>query len=136
MPRRPCGRADFGRNIMARVLVIDDDDAIRRTVKTILESDGHAVITAESGQAAAGAMSVFRFDIVIVDMFMPGLDGIEMIKLIGQRAPDMQVIAMSGAAFSGAADAPKSDFFNIAVGLGAAYCLQKPFGSRELLALI
>jgi CheY-like chemotaxis protein len=123
---------------MARILVIDDEEAIRRTIKTILESDGHTVTLAESGQAAAGAMSVSRFDVVIVDIFMPGLDGIEMIKLIGQRAPDMHVIAMSGAAFSGVANAPGagSDFFNIAVGLGAAYCLQKPFGARELQALV
>ena len=117
---------------MARVLVIDDDVSVRRTVKNILEREGHAVVLAECGHAGAQAIEAYAFDLAIVDIFMPDMDGIETIKVFHQSAPRLPIIVISGYAFRDAS-APAPDFFRMAVDLGAAACLRKPFAASELI---
>jgi CheY-like chemotaxis protein len=120
---------------MARILVVDDEVAVRCTIKAILGRAGHAVVLAECGHSGAAAIEAFPFDVAIVDIFMPGMGGLETIKTFRQSAPTLPIIVMSGYAFresSGAAP----DFFRMAVDLGAACCLRKPFNSAELLQAV
>jgi CheY-like chemotaxis protein len=120
---------------MARILVIDDDLGVRKTVKTILERNGHRVVLAACGNHGVAITEVFAFDAVIVDIFMPGMDGFETIKVLRRCAPEVKVIAISGYLFRGSAGAPP-DFLRMAVELGAACCLRKPFTASELIAAV
>ena len=58
---------------MSRVLVVDDDKAVRTVIKTVLELEGFDVIVAEDGRSGIAAIQSYSFDVVIVDIFMPGM---------------------------------------------------------------
>jgi CheY-like chemotaxis protein len=117
---------------MARILVVDDDAMIRVVVKDILERRGHAVVLAECGHDGAEAIEAYAFDIAIVDIFMPGMNGLETIKAFRRSAPRLPIIVMSGYAFRDAGG-PAPDFLRMAVDLGAAACVRKPFSAADLL---
>jgi CheY-like chemotaxis protein len=116
---------------MARILVVDDDSMIRMVVKSILERQGHSVVLAECGHDGAEAIEVFAFDIAIVDIFMPDMNGLETIKTFRKTAPGVPIVVMSGYAFR-AANGPAPDFFRMAIDLGATACLRKPFTPSQL----
>ncbi len=117
---------------MARILVVDDDSMIRLVVRSILERQGHAVVLAECGHDGAEAIEAYAFDIAIVDIFMPDMNGLETIKAFRRSAPGLPIIVMSGYAFR-AANGPAPDFFRMAIDLGASACLRKPFTPAHLL---
>jgi CheY-like chemotaxis protein len=117
---------------MARILVVDDEILVRRTIKTILERIGHTVVLAECGHDGATAIEAYAFDIAIVDIFKPGLDGLETIRLFRHSAPKLPIIAISGYAFR-EVSGPAPDFLRMAVGLGATAYLRKPFTAAELM---
>jgi CheY-like chemotaxis protein len=119
---------------MARILVVDDQKAIRTAIRAMLEHKGHTVVVAEGGHHAAGAIEAFAFDVALVDIIMPGLDGLDTIKMFGESAPAVPIIAMSGYAFHGGSS--DLDFFRMARELGATCCLQKPFKPHELTGAI
>jgi CheY-like chemotaxis protein len=114
-----------------RILVIDDDLGIRKAVKTILERKGYSVVLAACGDHGIAITEVFAFDVVIVDIFMPGMDGFETIKVLRRCAPRVKVIAVSGYEFRIGSQQPP-DFLRMAGDLGAAFCLRKPFTASEL----
>jgi CheY-like chemotaxis protein len=116
---------------MARVLVVDDDSMIRMVVKSILERQGHSVVLAECGHDGAEAIEAYAFDIAIVDIFMPDMNGLETIKAFRKTAPGLPIIVMSGYAFR-ASNGPAPDFFRMAIELGATACLRKPFTPSQL----
>ena len=117
---------------MARILVVDDDVAARRVVRNTLERAGHTVVLAECGHDGADAIEAFAFDVALVDIFRPGMDGLATIRIFRESAPTLPIIVMSGYIFRGAAG-PAPDFFRMAVDLGAATCLHKPFSAAALL---
>lgn len=116
---------------MPRILLVDDDTAVRTAIQTLLEYHGHEVVAAESGRKGLSAIERERFDVVICDIFMPGMDGLEAIRAFQQRDPDVPVIAMSGFMFRDTG-VPAPDFLSMSTKLGAAYSLQKPFKPSEL----
>jgi CheY-like chemotaxis protein len=118
---------------MARILVVDDETAIRLAIRMILENAGHTVVVAEGGHDAVSAIEAFSFDVLVVDIFMPGMDGLETIRVFRDSAPEVPIIAMSGYAMRGET---MPEFFRQALGLGAAMCLCKPFKGRELIHAI
>jgi CheY-like chemotaxis protein len=120
---------------MARILVVDDDSMIRLVVKSILERQGHSVVLAECGHDGAEAIEAYAFDIAVVDIFMPDMNGLETIKAFRRSAPNLPIIVMSGYAFR-AANGPAPDFFRMAIDLGATACLRKPFTPAELLRAV
>ena len=119
---------------MERILVVDDEQLVRDTLGLLLKQEGYRVVVAECGHTAVSAIEAFTFDVVIVDIVMPGMDGIETIGILRQDAPDVSIIAMSGyAAGSGIAE---QDFLRAAVERGATCCLRKPFTRDQLIDAI
>ena len=120
---------------MSRVLVVDDDKAVRTVIKTVLELEGFDVVVAEDGRSGIAAIQSYSFDVVIVDIFMPGMDGLETIRLFNKHAPSVPVIAISGFLFRNSS-IPAPDFLSMATKLGAAYSLHKPFRPKDLLRVV
>jgi len=87
----------------ASVLVVDDDRAITVVLSQILASEGFSVETAFDGRAALEKLAARRFDVVITDVRMPGLDGPGLYKALAERWPEMtaRVIFISGDAYGG-----------------------------------
>jgi DNA-binding response OmpR family regulator len=121
---------------MARVLVIDDDKSVCAAIETLLRHQDCIAILADSGSHGARTFEDSHFDLVMVDIFMPGMDGLETIKGFRERAPAVPIVAMSGFRFRNSSMAPAPDFLGMAAKLGATYCLQKPFGPQQLMAAI
>jgi len=120
---------------MTRVLVIDDDKSVCIAIETLLRRQNYVAVVADSGELGSKTFEASNFDVVMVDIFMPGMDGLETIKAFRRRAPTVPIVAMSGFRFrSSIASAP--DFLGMAAKLGATCCLRKPFGSWQLMAAI
>jgi CheY-like chemotaxis protein len=120
---------------MQRILLIDDDSAVRAAISLILDQEGYAVTAAEDGHAGLRLVKETRFDLAIVDMFMPGLDGIATITAIRALAPTLPIIATSGAVARNQSGV-SSDVLATATERGAAMVVHKPFRPRELLQAI
>ena len=120
---------------MARVEVIDDDQAIRTTIKLLLEREGHEVVLAEDGRKGIEQFRTGEFDLLIVDIFMPGMDGLETIRSIHRMQPDIPIIVISGYGFRTALESVP-DFLNMAMKFGAVSSLQNPFRPSQLLSAV
>lgn len=119
---------------MDRILIVDDESGVRDALAMLLRREGYRVVAAESGHIAVEAIEAFTFGLIIVDIFMPGMNGLETIKVFRTEAPEVPIIAMSGyAAGSGFVD---NDFFRTAMDFGATCCLRKPFAREQLLDAI
>ena len=114
---------------MARILVIDDDQPVRTAIKTLLEIQGHEVVIANDGCEGLKALETAHFDVLMVDMFMPGMDGFETINLIRRRNLELPIIMMSGLA------APP-DLVDRRSQFGTVRSLWKPFRPADLSAAI
>src|SRR5688572_4112726 len=106
----------------ATVLVIEDDEAVRRTVSQILRSAGYQVEEAVDGRDGVDAIVHRRFDLVITDLLMPRQAGVAAIKMIRDLDAEVPIIAISGAADPG----PGSPL-DVAMRMGANIRLAKPF---------
>jgi DNA-binding NtrC family response regulator len=78
-----------------QVLVVDDDDAVRETIAETLEEEGFGVQTASGAESALAALARTRPDVVLSDIRMPGMDGLELLDLLRARAPDVDVLLMT-----------------------------------------
>jgi two-component system chemotaxis response regulator CheY len=112
-----------------RVLVIDDQQPMRQTVRRILESAGHEVIEADDGHAGLAAFHAHAPDVVVTDILMPAMDGIETIRTLRAIAPDLRIVAISGSRAS-------LDLLRYAREFGATTAISKPFRKAELLAAV
>ncbi|MBB3874534.1 response regulator transcription factor [Sphingomonas aquatilis] len=110
---------------MARVLVVDDEPAIRRLLRQTLERAGHDVIDAADARAALAAVAQDAPDAVLLDLGLPGRDGLELVPVIA-RTPGIALLVVS------ARDATEDKV--AALDLGADDYVTKPFDSEELLA--
>jgi CheY-like chemotaxis protein len=120
---------------MASILVIDDDSAVSTTIKLLLDRAGHDVVVANDGRKGLKAFESGQFDLVIVDVFMPGMDGLETIRLVHRQRPELPILVISGNAFPTDSN-PTPDFLNMATKLGAITSLRKPFKPAELLTAV
>jgi len=109
---------------MAAVLVIDDDPRYRDMVRAMLEPSGYDVRSAKDGNDGIESFTVSRPDLVITDMIMPAVDGIETIQVLRALDPSVPIIAISGGSRS---------VLMIARSAGAAATLAKPFDAERLL---
>ncbi len=113
---------------MARILVVDDEQMIRDLLAQVLTGADHEVHTAENGLAAQKLCRILGFDLLITDIIMPEMDGMELIQEMQQYYPQMKIIAMSG----GGRCSPQ-DYLEIAGVLGVSSTIAKPFGKQDLL---
>ncbi len=113
------------------VLVIDDDEAVRSSLEVLLEAYGYEVVLARDGRQGLAAFRANSPDVVLVDLMMPVMDGMETIARIRREWPDAHIIAMSGGAGGG-----KWDALAAARELGADQAVEKPFEAEKLLALL
>lgn len=116
---------------MAQIVVIDDDEALRRTIRRVLERAGHEVREAEEGGAGMRLVAQSPPDLVITDLLMPEKEGIETIQELREDYPEVRVIAVSGAG-GGDEGGPLLD----AQLFGAHATLEKPFSADELARLV
>jgi len=78
------------------ILVVDDEEGIRESISDILEDEGYEVFTSGSGEEALKFMKEQNFDLVLLDIWLPGIDGIQTLKEIKNQKPDIPVIMISG----------------------------------------
>ena len=78
-----------------RVLIVDDDESLRESLELVLAAEGFEVVTAADGVAALGRLEASSFDVVLCDVRMPGMDGIELLPQLVRRLPGTPVIMMS-----------------------------------------
>jgi CheY-like chemotaxis protein len=117
------------------ILIIDDDAAVCAATKIVLEANGFAVVTASDGPAGIRAIEHQVFDLVICDLFLPKMDGLEATKAIRKIRPAMPVITASGFMFGG--ECPEMPNFDaMAAEAGASATLYKPFKPKDLLQVI
>lgn len=119
---------------MASILVIDDDRAVLGTIKVLLERAGHAVEAVDNSNTGLRVLEERNFDLLVCDIFMPGMDGFETMRHVRHSRPGLPVIVISGQQFSYSERPP--DFLHMATRLGAVSSLQKPFRPSELLMAV
>jgi two-component system alkaline phosphatase synthesis response regulator PhoP len=110
-----------------KILIVDDEPAIVKTVQAFLEQEGYTVHTAYDGPAALQADRAFRPDLIVLDIMLPGLDGLEVLRRLRQES-DVYVLMLT-------ARADETDKI-VGLGVGADDYLTKPFSPRELVARV
>ncbi len=120
---------------MRRVLVIDDDKLVREMARILLSGQGYDVVLAKDGAAGIEAARSGHFDAVIVDLFMPDINGFKVMGTIRQSKPNMPMIAASGFMFDGTCP-PMPNFETMAAEAGAVATLYKPFRPAALLQVV
>jgi CheY-like chemotaxis protein len=120
---------------LAKILIVDDDSAVQATIKLLLERAGHSVVAAGDGREGLALFEAGDFDLLLLDIFMPGMDGLEMMRLVHQQQPLVPIIVISGRPIVSDAGAGP-DFLTMATRLGAISALQKPFKPAALLAAL
>ncbi|HEY8644292.1 MAG TPA: response regulator [Gaiellaceae bacterium] len=113
---------------MNRILVIDDEDVIRLLVVEILESAGYDVTSAESAELALALLEEAEFDLVVSDVVMPGLSGLELLEAVRARRASLPVVLVTGAG--------TYDTLSQALTRGAAGLVTKPFAHSDLQSAV
>lgn len=109
---------------MNRILLAEDDEAMRRYLARALEKSGYAVTAVDSGTAALPLVEPGAFDLLLTDIVMPGMDGIELAQRAGRIAPDMRVMFITGFA---------AVILRAGKAMPHAKVLSKPFHLRDLV---
>lgn len=104
------------------------------TIRLLLERAGHSVVTADDGKKGLALCQAGDVDLLFLDIFMPGMDGFETMRMVRQQQPALPIIVISGRPVSPEADSP--DYLTMATKLGAVSSLQKPFRPADLLAAV
>lgn len=112
---------------MAKILVVDDEPNIREVVGLYLRQDGHAVVVAADGEEALRLYRQARPDLVVLDLMLPGLSGLEVCRRIqGERRVPLIMLTAKG----------EEEDRIVGLGVGADDYVVKPFSSRELVARV
>lgn len=110
------------------ILLVDDDPLYRELASVMLTRRGYRVIEAESGPRALEQASLTRFDLVVTDVMMPGMDGFELTAKLRERNPDQEVLLISAR--------PDVKGSEMALRAGAADCLTKPVDDADLFLAV
>lgn len=113
-----------------RLLIVDDEETLTYSLyqSFILSNDDYEVITANSGEEALDKMSDSSFDLVITDIFMPGISGFELIDKVKKDFPSTEIVVMTAYGSSENRDR--------ALQKGARHYLEKPFEIKEFKKLV
>ncbi len=116
---------------MPSILIIDDDDQLRELLSQILEIEGYDVTDAPDSKAGMKLQHTEQNDLVVIDIFMPEKDGLEVITELRRDFPDVKIIAISGGG-----RIASMNYLPIAKRLGAHHILNKPFKLSEFLGSV
>jgi excisionase family DNA binding protein len=116
----------IGRN--ARILVVDDEDTIRSLFEDVLGELGHRVITASDGAEGLKLVKQNEFDLVFIDLKMPGMNGAEFFQKVTAIKPNLPVIIITGY--------PDSDLMAQALAQGPLGVMYKPFGDQDIISAV
>jgi CheY-like chemotaxis protein len=116
---------------MSAVLLVDDDDSFRNAMIRILRGAGHSVRDLASGQEVSRVLAEAKVDVLVTDLIMPDVEGLETIRNVRRNHPALPIIAISG----GGRLNPES-YLTMAKGVGADRVLAKPFEPAALVAMI
>jgi DNA-binding NtrC family response regulator len=108
-----------------KILVIDDEEVVRLSYLRALSAEHYNVATVKNGQDALQMMGAHPFDVVLLDLRMPGMDGMTVLKMIKERWPESEVIIITGY--------PAVESAKEAVALGAYDYLAKPTGPDDVI---
>ncbi|MBA17423.1 MAG: hypothetical protein CMN73_13870 [Sphingomonas sp.] len=120
-----------GRNVSHKILVVDDEEPVRKSLTMLLSAYGYEVATAADGEEALETFARFRPALVLSDMVMVRGQGIEVILALRERNVDLPIVAMSGGARMQGDDA-----LVVARRAGATASIEKPFEPDDLLELL
>jgi DNA-binding response OmpR family regulator len=113
---------------MPRVLLIDDQPDVRTMLAIVLRVNHFEIVEAASGAAGLQAFESSKFDLAIVDVFLQGTNGFDVIRAMRDRVPDLPIVAISGMT--------TFDFMSASPDLADIACLPKPFRPNELVRAI
>jgi CheY-like chemotaxis protein len=116
---------------LAHILVIDDDPVTREVIRLMLEQAGHTVLRCENGKKAIEFIEHEHADLMITDVIMPEMDGVETVRAAQRVRPQMPILAISIGGPTGAAD-----YLGLAKVFGATATLAKPLRPLALLELV
>lgn len=114
------------------IVVVDDVEEIRHLVAHWLEELGHTVRTASTGREVLQLIREHAIDLVITDLVMPGIDGLDTILAVNRLSPTTRILAISG----GGRNLPTAAGLRLAKGVGADGVLPKPFVRSQLLEAV
>jgi DNA-binding NtrC family response regulator len=114
--------------LMPRVLVIDDQSDVRTMISIVLRINQFEIVEAGTAEAGLKAFEEADFDLAIVDIFLQGSNGSDLIATMRERVPDLPVVAISGIT--------ALDFLSKSPELADVVCLQKPFRPNDLIHAI
>lgn len=116
---------------MAQVILADDDPEVRRVYRIVLERAGHEVREAENGRQVIALHRQDPADVLIVDILMPEMDGLEVITTLRRMSSDVRIIAISGGE-----RIEGGHYLDLAKKLGAHRVLAKPVSPSDLLEAV
>lgn len=116
---------------MPRILVIDDDPDVRGSLSRVLTRAGYEVVSAADGTAGIELQHNQPADVIITDIFMPGLDGLQTIRQLKKEGSAVRIIAVSGGDRTGTVDLKEHARL-----MGAFKVLSKPFEMQDVLAAV
>ncbi len=113
---------------MPNILIVDDEADMRFAARMLLERSGHTVAEADNGEAALAKIDENAFDLVLLDMRLPGMDGVQILQKIREKKPELPVIMVTGYG--------NVELAEQALQQGADHYLSKPFHNKELIDVI
>lgn len=113
---------------MPDILIIDDEELIRDSLATVLIREGYTVDTAVNGQEGMEKFEKDPARLIVTDIIMPKMEGIETIKKLREKYTDLKIIVISGGGRAG-----NLDFLAVAKKLGADISLHKPFSRAQIV---
>jgi CheY-like chemotaxis protein len=111
--------------------LVEDEDGIAAALRKALERAGHSVLAAGDGRAALEIMAGSKVDLVIADIVMPNIDGLELIKEIRRTDQTIKILAMSGQA-----GWMQGGYLRAAGAFGADHALKKPFSTSVFINVV
>ena len=114
-----------------RILVLDDNEDVRESMRMLLATSGHDAVASADVREALELQNRQPVDLLITDIFMPGVDGLEAIVAFRSRWPGLKIVAISGGGVRA-----KQDYLNVAGEIGADVVMRKPVDAEDLLATV
>jgi len=114
---------------VSRILVVDDEQLVRNLTVQVLQRAGHDVVSVPDAKGALEVLEADRIDLVVTDVVMPGLTGVELLNELRDLHPDLPVVLMTGGS-------PEPERTTRALELGANGIVYKPYAHADLIEAV